>query len=258
MKRAYFIVEGPHEVAAVGRLLSRRNLKQVRLAQDLDVHFLDLVPKVFPGITGDLLARVPVPAFFRSATHSVVVESAIGVSKIAATFQARSNLELELDAVGILADADTDATRCRQKIANSLPDLDFGSAADRIGEGTPRAGIFVLPDNQTPGALEHLLLRCGELVYPDLLIPVRELIERLDPDDSTVFANGKERADLAKPFGRHKATVACVGNILRPGKAIQVSIQDNRWLRDERVFEEPTVKALADFIDAVLGIGVEE
>jgi hypothetical protein len=49
------------------------------------------------------------------------------------------------------------------------------------------------------------------------------------------------------PAGRNKAMVGSIASILRPGRAIQVSLQDDRWLRDTAL-ALPRVKAVQDFL----------
>ncbi len=53
--------------------------------------------------------------------------------------------------------------------------------------------------------------------------------------------------ELRKPAGRNKAVIGSMASILRPGRAVQVSIQDNRWLRDAAL-AIPRVKAVQDFL----------
>ena len=53
---------------------------------------------------------------------------------------------------------------------------------------------------------------------------------------------------------RNKAIVGVIANVLRPGKAVQVSLQDNRWLRDPECLQLPKVSALLNFVDAVIGV----
>lgn len=52
---------------------------------------------------------------------------------------------------------------------------------------------------------------------------------------------------MRKPAGRHKAIVGSMASILRPGRAVQVSLQDNRWLRDDAL-TIPRVKAVQEFL----------
>jgi ABC-type transporter Mla MlaB component len=81
MRRVYFVTEGPHDVEALGRLLSTLGAKRVKNISDLDPFWVRLVPRTFPH-EGDLLRRVPVPIFFQSEQFSVGVHSAIGISQI--------------------------------------------------------------------------------------------------------------------------------------------------------------------------------
>jgi predicted GTPase len=83
---------------------------------------------------------------------------------------------------------------------------------------------------------------------PGLIEGARAWICPLDPADRAIFVNKQEGRDLAKPAGKDKAVVAAVASVLRPGKSVQVSIQDNRWISDS---EKPTiaeVTALQEFV----------
>jgi hypothetical protein len=53
--------------------------------------------------------------------------------------------------------------------------------------------------------------------------------------------------ELRKPAGRQKAVVSSIASVLKPGRAIQVSIQDNRWL-SSRTLAEPKVALLRQFL----------
>ena len=63
-----------------------------------------------------------------------------------------------------------------------------------------------------------------------------------------------DREELAKPAGTNKAVVASVASILPPGRAIQVSIQDNRWLRETTTLQLPRVRAVHDFLVNLLDL----
>jgi hypothetical protein len=129
-----------------------------------------------------------------------------------------------------------------------MPEFDFGNGPGQLGCGQPKSGVFVLPNNKDAGTLETILLKCGEQVYPGLIEGARAWICPLDPADRAIFVNKQEGRDLAKPAGKDKAVVAAVASVLRPGKSVQVSIQDNRWISDS---EKPTiaeVTALQEFV----------
>lgn len=254
MKRIYFIAEGPHDVEVIGRLLSLRGFRRLRQINELDEYWRPLVPRTFP-IDGDLLRRVPVPVYFTSKTTSVAVHSAGGVSRISNVAKASlCALDEPPDALGVLIDADDmDPLKRWEEVAHELPVDDPGSSPGHVGTGVPRSGVFVLPDNATTGTLEDLLLACANVAYPGLLASAKAWIEPLDPSDSATFSCAKERADFAKPSGKSKAIAGSIASILRPGKAVQVSIQDNMWLRHPAALDLPDVKALQNFVDTILG-----
>ncbi|MEX1361814.1 MAG: DUF3226 domain-containing protein [Nannocystaceae bacterium] len=254
MRRAYFVVEGPHEVEVVGRLLRLHALQRMRSVDELDPYWRRLVPRSFP-YRGDLLKRVPVPVFFASNELSVAVQSAGGISRLLATVDsAMNNVDSPLDGIGVVLDADDSAVERRwASVATKLPVADAGAGPGRVSESKPRAGVYVLPDNERTGTLEHLLLACAERAYPSLLQSARAWIEPLDPHDRSVFSTAKEREDLAKPSGKTKAIVASIASVLRPGKSIQVSIQDNQWLRHPEALAVQDVLALRAFVAGILG-----
>ncbi|MCP4671558.1 MAG: hypothetical protein GY857_09650 [Desulfobacula sp.] len=76
-----------------------------------------------------------------------------------------------------------------------------------------------------------------------------EFVDGIDAD----ALKSKDRKYFKKPSGKNKATIGCIGNILRPGKAIQVSIQDNDWISNETLaFEE--IRHLDIFLTDLLNI----
>jgi hypothetical protein len=155
----YVVVEGPHDVEFVGRLLKLQGLRRITRLSDLDAFWAPILPRSWP-IQDDLARRVPVPVFFRSATHSVAVHSAIGDSRIAAAVQ--ETLTVIGDAnrfvgIGAILDADSedDPTqrfeRVREGLNRFLPALP--SRAGEVSGTEPRTGAFVVPDNAASGTL---------------------------------------------------------------------------------------------------------
>lgn len=255
-KHGYLVVEGPHDVEFVYRLLSPYRLKRVRMIDNLDPFFKPLVPKSFPP-DGDLLKRVPIPHFFQSDSHSIAVHSAMGVTRLIQTLQENAALidPSGLTAIGIVLDSDAvvDPVRRYSDLLSELQSvgLEFPKAPGMIAPGQPRLGAFVLPDNQSRGTLEDLLLECAGHVYPGLL---RTALTHVDSSLLDASLNQDDREDLQKPAGRNKAIIGSIASILRPGKAIQVSIQDNRWLRGPAL-ELPKVRAVQEFLAELLELG---
>jgi hypothetical protein len=248
-KYGYMVVEGPHDVEFVYRLLSPFGMSRVRLEQDLDPFFLPLIPRDYPP-DGDLQKRMPIPLFPQGATHAVAVRAATGdANLIKAVRSGAALIGLPgLTGIGVLLDADTAISPSDRYIAIRdglrAKNLPFPDAAGVVSPAPPRLGAFVLPDNQSQGTLEDILLECGRQVYPGLFSTATAHVDAAFQDQSLVT---EDLDDLRKPAGRNKAAVGSIASILRPGKAVQVSLQDNRWLRDAAL-AIPRVKAVQDFL----------
>jgi hypothetical protein len=248
-KYGYLVVEGPHDVELVYRLLSPHGLARIRELAALDPFLLPLVPRSFPP-AGDLQKRVPVPLFLQSATHAVAVHSAAGDTRLIQTVEENTMLldPASLTGIGLILDADSVRSPAERyvEIRDGLRAMGYALSEDAgtVAAGPPRLGVFVLPDNLTHGTLEDVLLECAQHVYPKLLTAATTHVD-------AAFADGSLSADdvreLKKPAGRNKAIIGSIASILRPGRAVQVSIQDNRWLRDTAL-ALPRVKSIQDFL----------
>lgn len=248
-KYGYVVVEGPHDVELVYRLLSPHGMVRVQQLAALDPFLAPLVPRSFPP-DGDLQKRVPVPLFLQSGTHAVALHSAVGDTRLIQTVEENATLldPASLTGIGVILDSDSmvspavrysairDGLRAK---GYSLPD-DPGV----VSEGPPRLGAYVLPDNLSGGTLEDILIDCAQHAYPSLLSTAAVHVDAAFGDNSLTADDMKE---LSKPAGRNKAIVGSMASILRPGRAIQVSLQDNRWLRDTAL-ALPRVKAVQDFL----------
>jgi hypothetical protein len=248
-KYGYLVVEGPHDIEFVARLLSRWDFRRVRNEPELDRFWEDLIPRTYPP-SGDLLKRVPVPLFLKNDSHSLAVHTAIGDTRIAQTVEENAALiDLgHLTGVGVILDSDSEQTP-PQRYASVRSELaargfQLPEDAGTLADGRPRFGAFVLPDNASRGTLEDLLLECASVVYPHLLFSAQTHVKTADGDTTLQPA---DRDDFDKPAGHNKAIVGSMASVLRPGKAVQVSIQDNRWLRDETL-NRPRIRAVQDFL----------
>ncbi len=252
-KYGYLVVEGPHDVEFVYRLLSPFGFARVRLESDLDPFFGPLIPRTYPP-SGDLQKRMPVPLFLQSNSHAIAVHSAVGDSRLVQTVEENSALISfgVMTGVGILLDSDTLVTPAMRyaSIRDELraKGFQFPDDAGVVGEAVPRLGAFVLPDNHTQGTLEHILLECAQHVYPTLTASATTHVDAAIQDPALW---PEDLDEIGKPAGRNKAIVGSIGSILRPGKAIQVSLQDNRWLRGTAL-GLPIVKVIQDFLVTLL------
>lgn len=258
VRYVYLVVEGPHDVELVGRLLKPHGFERVKRFEKLAAYWDRLVPKSFPH-RGDLLRRVPVPMFFDSAEVSLAVHAAGGDSQLqeAVGDTLQGALPAPPDAVGIILDADSKLTPVERfnKLQTELSQLALGlnlpAQSGAVSTGSPRCGIFVLPDNLNPGTLEDVLLECAELNYPGLLTAAQALVAQVQSNASSLTKEDME--EFLKPAGRKKATVASIVGVLKPGKAVQMSIQDNRWL-EAQALSLPRILTLRQFLKDLLAL----
>ena len=247
-KYGFLVVEGPHDVEFVYRLLNPFGLERVRLEKDLDEFMQPLVPRTFPH-GGDLEKRVPVPLFLQSPTHVIAVRSASGDTRLAETLEeSASRIDFkQFIGVGIVLDTDREIPAAERYAALKTGLLSkgfsFPEAPGTVGAESPRFGAFVLPDNHSSGNLEDLLLECAEAAYPNVLTSAKSHVAAAKNDVSLQ----NDGADLSKAPIANKAIVGTIASILRPGKAVQTSIQDNKWLRVENL-KIGRVKAVQEFL----------
>jgi hypothetical protein len=104
-----------------------------------------------------------------------------------------------------------------------------------------------LPDNASSGTLEAILVECARESYPQLAELATSYVDGVD----TAKLTSNDLKDFRKPAGRQKAIVSGIATILRPAKALQVSLQDNEWLRG-RALELPRVLAVRRFLADLL------
>lgn len=233
-KLGYLVVEGPHDVEFVCRLLKDlASLTRVAQQAQLESQLMPLIPRKFPH-EGDLLKRVPVPAFLQNEDLAIAIHAAGGDSRIAESFQDtfRQVGPGEFSAVGAILDSDSKETPedRHSHLLDLLVDapVTFPPQPGVVHTGSPRCGIYVLPDNKSLGTLEDLLLECSTAAYPEYLRLAKEFIAAAMPHcPRSVFK------DLHLPAGQKKALIGAIATLLRPGKAVQVSIQDNEWLGAE-------------------------
>lgn len=235
-KYRYLVVEGPHDVEFVYRLLRPFGLERVRMLASLDPFFVPLVPRKFPQDDDDLQKRIPVPLFLQNQTHVVAVHNAGGDTRLVQVIEENAITlnHSSITGIGILLDSD-DAVPAQDryqviKDMMTVKGFHLPAGPGDIVAGVPKFGAFVLPDNTVQGTLEELLLDSAATVYPNLLASAQQHVQT-SLSDPTLTNDDKK--DIEKPAGKKKAIVGAMASILRPGKAVQVSIQDNRWFRDQ-------------------------
>ncbi len=256
MRYGYLVVEGPHDVEFVGRLLKTHHLKRISKFEKLEPYWTTLIPRTYPP-DNDLRKRVPVPAFFQSSDISIAVHSAIGDSNIVKTLEGTlGNTEIKEEAtgIGIVIDADYGKGAVQKRWKLFLEKLKgILKLPDKPGEvlknQPPNTSIFIFPDNVNEGTLETVLLECSKVSYPCLHEGAKKFIRNVDIE----ALNSKDKKDFKKRSGEDKAIVGCIGDVLRPGKSIQVSIEDNKWV-STKTFNIPKVAAMSQFLEELFDL----
>lgn len=254
-RHSLLLVEGPHDEAfAAAVLRARHELSPVIQEGKLDPFWKPLVPRSFPH-DGDLRKRVPVPQFYADESTSLAILVAGSDSKLAKECIASLQvLEGPVDAVGLVLDSDSKVSAIdrfegvRSRLAARSEVFDELPAQPGVVAGrAPSCGIFVLPDNHSQGTLEELLVACASQSYGVAFTDAQRYVDRVH----TASFEDEELRELRAPAGQRKAEVAALGAILKPGKSIQVSLQDNRWVTDDTLAIAP-VRAFYDFLHAVV------
>jgi hypothetical protein len=258
-KYFYILTEGAQDVAFIIKLLKYDGIKQIEQKSNVDKFWHGLIPTTFPH-QDKLNQPVPIPKFLECNGFSIAVQSAIGDTKLVETLQVDSSILAFTKTTGIciILDADRIDPQARfnaikSKIEALKLRLNIPNTSGIVTNSEPRAGIFVLPDNQINGTLENILIECGENNYPDLIERSRTYINSIDRSK----LQKKDLEEINKPAGRNKAIVGGVSNILKPGRTLQVSLQDNNWI-DNRTIELEKIKAIRDFIHQVIGINSQD
>ncbi|KEO83249.1 DUF3226 domain-containing protein [Tumebacillus flagellatus] len=261
MRYHYLVVEGPHDAAAVGKileLLGARQIKKLMTLTKLDVErYLEHLTKLDFPYNDDMTERIPVPLFFRYgdledldliAVHAVGGESAL-VKTMAATL---SNLDDNGDrftSLSIMGDADgrtpSEAMAYYQEKLQELPSpssvmahfANFPSPGLVI-ERRQRIGVYVLPDNEKTGTLETVLLECAAATSQEIQAEAEKYVDRFSS-----WSDSK----------RDKAIVGCMNNLLRPGTSNTVSIAKDDWFCPDTMSLSSAAK-LQYFLKQLLGL----
>ncbi len=192
MSRKYgiLVVEGPTDQAVVGRALQLLGFKRFGGQVTALEPFWDkakIVP-TYPPKSGNLYARLPMPSILSSETSSVAVYSGGGSSLVAQVKALLGNHDLHeaLDAFGVVADADDgEPADVARKYQRQFLDLfpTFPKRAGEVSAGPPSLGVFVLPDNNQAGVVEHLVIECGDVVYPSHMERARRYVADFGKED---------------------------------------------------------------------------
>lgn len=252
MAFAFLAVEGIVDLELAGRILAQSGFQRYRKLEDLPDFWRRIVPDKYPP-KGELDKRVRVPSFFRRDPDSVAI-SWVGSQLDAFGKHFRESFatldQAELTAIGILADADQNAAEdmaARIARVNQVTGLEFPAESGRVTAGRPRLGTFFSP-GIGKGTVEDLLLDCAAVEFPGLLQLAGQFVSGAE---ALIPVHPEELASLGHHSGPQRASVGAIASLLKPGKSVQASIQDHRWISD-RTLALPRVALLAKFLNDLL------
>jgi hypothetical protein len=245
-------VEGNHDQAFVSKILCKL-LGFSEFKEDesnLDSFWRKFIP-IYPK-RGNLYKRLDMPTILYTETLSIALYAGEGSNLITNLNDKLSDIDYStLLAFAIVADADDDTpNKIVEKYHHGFKEYfpDFPTTVSQSGnviEGSPKLGIYILPDNSQQGVLDTLICDCGDLVYPEYMQRAREYINKFSEEER------KKKPLKWKPFDQQKAIIATVVSVLKPGKTNQTSISDNSWISSETA-EIPAIKNFTDFLRNLL------
>ncbi len=252
VKYCYLVSEGPQDIEFLISLLKSHGLKRIKNLSELDPFWMPLVPRTFP-VDDDLMKRVPVPTFLQNSDLSIALHSAVGITRLSNTIE--ESLALvpvsKIFSIGIVLDADDQSSQSRfSELSDQLSKLQLTVPTNpgEVNLGSPRCGVFIIPNNFDPGTLENILIECARINYPDLLHLSENYISSIDRRQLL----SQDLRELKKPSGQDKAIVSSITSILKPGRTLQVSLQDNRWI-NENTMQLESIRLIKEFLDTLIG-----
>ena len=259
---ALIIVEGPQDAESLARLLKVAGYERVKNRGDLPVEWHNLVSEVYPKPSRGIDQPHEVPHFRKTADGNLIaMVIAGGDSRLASALMASVKALKRLPAaVGFVLDNDGEPNPTKRhgallaEVAKYQSDivlgaLNFPAVPGQIETGSPRTGIFVLPNNQEQGTLENVLLEAGEIAYGAQIAQARQFVQDLDVSG----LNDDDLHERTRPSGQKKQIVGTVAALLKPGRALATSLQDNRWLKGNAL-NTALVRGLRSWLHDLLDI----
>jgi hypothetical protein len=269
MRYFLLVVEGAHDAAFFGLLLTQRHLRKVKFRSNVDPYWERLIPTQFPSNPkGKLDHVVRFPDIYTAGPEdgdiSVAIVVAESDSKLVS--ELRAALEIlditQLRASAVVSDADNMGVNARvQQLLAELNQVNAEAVRDSVrgfpltlpaapgfANGAPRIGIHVLPDNNHAGTLETVLLDCAVTSYSSYRQPAIDFVEEIA---TSAPANLPELAPLRRGAGREKAAAGAIGNLLFPAASLAVAIERGNWLQPVLGTESGLIAARS-FLDSLV------
>ncbi|ETP70339.1 hypothetical protein G159_02080 [Planococcus glaciei CHR43] len=257
-KYYYFIVEGVHDTSAIWRFIKLMNLNRVLNSDEVDDFWDRTIPKNFPH-NKELRKRVPVPTFFHNEEISIAIQSAGGDGELIRSMNSITNIDYtELSGIALFCDADQKMANQRfdeiyQKLMSEILDEELmeiikDTQLENVKKGKTNFGMYIFPDNENGGTLEDLLIEGAEISYKELLDLAKVYVDDAKNIDARYIKDARWSISSEK-----KVLVGVMANILKPGKANQMSIEDNKWI-SEFTIPETKQQKVQSFIQELISL----
>jgi hypothetical protein len=229
-------------------------LTRFDMSKELESKFDKFWHKFIPKYPkqGSLYKRLNMPSILFTESLSVAIYEGEGsniVTNLDDILSANYEYHTNLAAFGIVADCDKltpdrIAEPYAKKFRSYFPN--FPQCPGVVDTNSPRTGIYVLPDNASPGVLDTLLCECGQIAYPAYM------------EKASSYLNEFSESDIKslkwKNFDREKALVATVVSVLKPGKTNTTSIADNNWVSEQTKQHVPALENFIKFLSQLLEV----
>lgn len=257
------VSEGVHDVMAIVKILRLKGFAEITTVDRIPEPFHRIIQQRYPWQNDGqkLTWTVSHPSFLVKDNYWVLVSNAGGKTELANNLKSilaafpKPFTDNALHSAALLADADQkSALEKKEELFEQLTDAFAGEDYFEFDPSTPKQirrfetmkpfDVYIFPDDQGAGTLEGVLLGGAQQAYPELLAEAERYI-----------AYAKElpyAKELKDNFNDQKAVVGVIANVLRPGRANQVSIHDNKWFTARTLADLPLHQALSRFIDSIL------
>lgn len=259
---AIVVAEGIHDTRTIAKFLEFKGFHEELQFDSIPEAFSRTIPTSYPKHPHNVLSWiVSHPSFFYKNDQWVLVSNANGESNLAQNTRDilqglnKHIIEASLNAIAVISDADTKSVATKQqnitnaivKIFQDNDEFDFDHLRPNklIAYSKPISFFqYAFPDNSNCGTLEKLLIDGAKREYSDLLARAAEYVE---------YAKGQPTyTSKLTNFNEDKATVGVIANILRPGKANQISIHDDAWFTPTSLTTIPSHRSFSSFLDSLI------
>jgi hypothetical protein len=247
------VVEGVHDAAVVESLL-KPHFEKISERSDVPEHWHRFFSTTPAGPHSKPSQLVPVFLKGKRGDKFIMIRLAGSHQRLATALaeDVRDLTPVVPSAIGILVDADAEdisdrVARIRTELQGQQPPLVFPAIPGEFGcDNGCKTGIFVVPDNSSPGTIEVLIKEAAQHLHPTLFRKAAEYVSGIDEGDVPARFRDDFNAN-----GRAKAIVHSVGAVLKPGRPIQACITDCGWFDEHGL---PRISRLRGFLFELIGI----